>query len=70
MGSLAVEGPGSHGARLGLMMEAREGQEGLGDNTHQLRLLSWPCSLANGLAWPENPSSENRNKGEIEIKCE
>ena len=34
MGSPAVEGSGSHGAQLGLMVEAWEGQEGLRDNTH------------------------------------
>ena len=59
MGSPAIGGPGSHGARLGLMVEAWEGQEGLKDNTHQVRLLSRPCSLANGLARPVNPSPEN-----------
>ena len=51
---------GTHGMWLGLMVEAGEDHEGLGDGTSQVRLLSWPCSLANGLAWLEHITGEDK----------
>ena len=40
LGSLAVEGPGSHGARVGLMVEAREGQEDIKDASNEVKGFS------------------------------
>ena len=52
MSSSTVEGPGSHGARLGLLVEAREGHEGPRDASNG-GMGSQPSSTASSLTWPE-----------------
>ena len=57
MGSPANRGKGTHGTWPGLMVEARGGREDLEDDGEVVMEFR-PCSLAEGLARPMNPSPE------------